>query len=42
MQLQQNVFVLFVYALPGIGVAMAVAVCFCLCASQACTSSWAS
>lgn len=35
-QLQQNMFVLFVYALPGVGIAMALAVCFCLCASQAC------
>ena len=38
-QLQQNVSVLFVYALPGIGAAIALAVCFCLCATKASTVS---
>ena len=42
MQLQHNMSVLFVYALPGIGAAIALAVCVCLCASKACLFSMAS
>ncbi|KAK9837305.1 hypothetical protein WJX81_005203 [Elliptochloris bilobata] len=35
LRLQQNVFILFVYALPGLGAVMALAVCSCLFGTQA-------